>query len=56
MYFDRVSEVVVIDAKTMSPDPIAVVELPVRVPHCIHALFVSEVSRNFDTILLRDPI
>ncbi|XP_068641023.1 carotenoid 9,10(9',10')-cleavage dioxygenase-like isoform X2 [Aristolochia californica] len=36
------SVVNVINAKTMSPDPIAVVELPNRVPYGFHAFFVSE--------------
>uniref|UniRef100_A0A1D1ZCR7 carotenoid 9,10-dioxygenase n=1 Tax=Anthurium amnicola TaxID=1678845 RepID=A0A1D1ZCR7_9ARAE len=36
------SEVNVIDAKTMSADPVAVVELPSRVPHGFHAFFVTE--------------
>lgn len=36
------SEVVIIDAKTMELDPVAVVRLPRRVPHGFHALFVSE--------------
>lgn len=34
----------VIDAKTMSADPVAVVELPNRVPYGFHAFFVNEVS------------
>jgi len=33
----------VIDAKTMSPEPVAVVELPNRVPYGFHAFFVTEV-------------
>ena len=33
----------VIDAKTMSADPVAVVELPNRVPYGFHAFFVTEV-------------
>lgn len=33
----------VIDAKTMSAEPVAVVELPHRVPYGFHALFVTEV-------------
>jgi len=37
------SEVNVIDAKTMSADPVAVVELPNRVPYGFHAFFVNEV-------------
>ncbi|XP_044491231.1 carotenoid 9,10(9',10')-cleavage dioxygenase 1-like [Mangifera indica] len=36
------SGVNVIDAKTMSPDPVAVVELPHRVPYGFHAFFVTE--------------
>ncbi|KAM0937650.1 putative carotenoid oxygenase [Dioscorea sansibarensis] len=36
------SEVNVIDAKTMSADPVAVVELPHRVPYGFHAFFVTE--------------
>ncbi|KAJ8638020.1 hypothetical protein MRB53_012287 [Persea americana] len=36
------SEVNVIDAKTMSADPVAIVELPHRVPFGFHAFFVSE--------------
>ncbi|KAL6562810.1 Dixin [Orobanche hederae] len=38
----RKSAVNVIDAKTMSPDPVAVVELPKRVPYGFHAFFVTE--------------
>lgn len=40
----RKSSVNVIDAKTMSADPVAVVELPCRVPYGFHAFFVTEVS------------
>ncbi|XP_010552739.1 PREDICTED: carotenoid 9,10(9',10')-cleavage dioxygenase 1 isoform X1 [Tarenaya hassleriana] len=36
------SYVNVIDAKTMSADPVAVVELPHRVPYGFHAFFVTE--------------
>lgn len=36
------SKVNVIDAKTMSPEPVAVVDLPCRVPYGFHALFVNE--------------
>ncbi|KAI9402393.1 hypothetical protein POPTR_001G265600v4 [Populus trichocarpa] len=36
------SSVNVIDAKTMSANPVAVVELPHRVPYGFHAFFVSE--------------
>ncbi|KAK1259277.1 Carotenoid 9,10(9',10')-cleavage dioxygenase [Acorus gramineus] len=43
-YTGRKSEVNVIDAKTMSPDPVAVVELPNRVPYGFHAFFVTESS------------
>ncbi|KAK4759447.1 hypothetical protein SAY87_022578 [Trapa incisa] len=36
------SMVIVIDARTMSADPVAVVDLPNRVPYGFHALFVTE--------------
>ncbi|PSS24461.1 Carotenoid 9,10(9',10')-cleavage dioxygenase [Actinidia chinensis var. chinensis] len=36
------SAVNVIDAKTMSTDPVAVIELPTRVPYGFHAFFVTE--------------
>ncbi|XP_020580149.1 carotenoid 9,10(9',10')-cleavage dioxygenase 1-like [Phalaenopsis equestris] len=36
------SKVNVIDAKTMSPKPVAVVDLPSRVPYGFHAFFVNE--------------
>lgn len=36
------SEVNVFDAKTMSPEPVAIVYLPTRVPYGFHAFFVSE--------------
>ncbi|XP_059446239.1 carotenoid 9,10(9',10')-cleavage dioxygenase 1-like [Corylus avellana] len=36
------SAVHVLDAKTMSTDPVAIVELPHRVPYGLHAFFVSE--------------
>ena len=39
----RKSEMVVIDASTMSPHPVAVVKLPRRVPYGFHGIFVSEV-------------
>uniref|UniRef100_A0A0C9QLD5 carotenoid 9,10-dioxygenase n=1 Tax=Wollemia nobilis TaxID=56998 RepID=A0A0C9QLD5_9CONI len=38
----RKSEVNVFDAKTMSPEPVAIVHLPTRVPYGFHAFFVSE--------------
>ncbi|RYQ94868.1 hypothetical protein Ahy_B08g089822 isoform B [Arachis hypogaea] len=41
-YTGRKSFVHVIDAKTMSADPVAVVELPHRVPYGFHAFFVTE--------------
>ncbi|KAM7512334.1 hypothetical protein LguiB_011209 [Lonicera macranthoides] len=41
-YTGRKSAVNVIDAKTMSSDPVAVVELPQRVPYGFHAFFVTE--------------
>ncbi|BBN17239.1 carotenoid 9,10(9',10')-cleavage dioxygenase 1 [Marchantia polymorpha subsp. ruderalis] len=37
-----ISEVVVIDAKTMSPEPVAVVQLPTRVPFGFHAMHMTE--------------
>ena len=36
------SAVNVIDAKTMSADPVAMIELPTRVPYGFHAFFVTE--------------
>ncbi|XP_075645811.1 carotenoid 9,10(9',10')-cleavage dioxygenase 1-like [Castanea sativa] len=39
---DGKSSVHVIDAKTMSADPVAVVEIPHRVPYGFHAFFVTE--------------
>ncbi|KAA0067468.1 carotenoid 9,10(9',10')-cleavage dioxygenase 1 isoform X2 [Cucumis melo var. makuwa] len=38
----RKSAVNVVDAKTMSSEPVAVVELPHRVPYGFHAFFVTE--------------
>jgi carotenoid cleavage dioxygenase-like enzyme len=38
----KTSDFVVYDAKTMSSDPVALVCLPVRVPHGFHGLFISE--------------
>lgn len=43
------SEVVIIDAKTMAPEPVAVVKLPQRVPYGFHALFMSEVCKLLKT-------
>ncbi|KAF2567229.1 hypothetical protein F2Q68_00025859 [Brassica cretica] len=42
-YTGKKSCVNVIDAKTMSAEPVAVVELPHRVPYGFHAFFVTEV-------------
>lgn len=42
----------VIDAKTMSVEPVAVVELPHRVPYGFHALFVTEVLLNSKPICI----
>lgn len=42
----------VIDAKTMSADPVAVVELPHRVPYGFHAFFVTEVSVELNALRL----
>jgi carotenoid cleavage dioxygenase-like enzyme len=47
----RKSEVNVIDAKTMSADPVAVVELPNRVPYGFHAFFVTEVITTLVVLL-----
>lgn len=41
---NRKSSAYVIDAKTMSADPVAVVELPHRVPYGFHGFFLREVS------------
>ncbi|XP_051123634.1 carotenoid 9,10(9',10')-cleavage dioxygenase-like isoform X3 [Andrographis paniculata] len=46
------SAVNIIDAKTMSADPVAIIELPKRVPYGFHALFVTEVSTLLLLILL----
>ena len=48
---DRKSCVHVIDARTMSAEPVAIVELPHRVPYGFHALFVTEVLLNYIHIL-----
>ncbi|CAF2263721.1 unnamed protein product [Brassica rapa] len=44
-YTGKKSCVNVIDAKTMSAEPVAVVELPHRVPYGFHAFFVTEVLK-----------
>ncbi|KAJ4890653.1 hypothetical protein Rs2_30401 [Raphanus sativus] len=41
----------VIDAKTMSSEPVAVVELPHRVPYGFHALFVTEEQFQEQTLI-----
>ncbi|XP_013600346.1 PREDICTED: carotenoid 9,10(9',10')-cleavage dioxygenase 1-like [Brassica oleracea var. oleracea] len=41
----------VIDAKTMSSEPVAVVELPHRVPYGFHALFVTEEQLQEQTLI-----
>ncbi|OWM90022.1 hypothetical protein CDL15_Pgr026935 [Punica granatum] len=41
-YTGRKSSVYVADAKTMSADPVAVVDLPNRVPYGFHGLFLTE--------------
>lgn len=51
----RKSAVNVIDAKTMSSDPVAVVELPHRVPYGFHAFFVTEVS-YLDSFVTLSPL
>lgn len=42
----------VIDAKTMSSDPVATVELPTRVPYGFHAFFVNEVGASLFFLFL----
>ncbi|CAH2033460.1 unnamed protein product [Thlaspi arvense] len=49
-YIGKKSCVNVIDAKTMSPEPVAVVELPHRVPYGFHALFVTEEQLQEQTL------
>ncbi|KAG4981560.1 hypothetical protein JHK85_035518 [Glycine max] len=51
-YTGRKSFVHVINAKTMSADPVAVVELPHRVPYGFHAFFVTEHATNINIIAL----
>ena len=36
-----------IDAKTMSENPIAVIDMPCRVPYGFHAFFLTEVSNMY---------
>lgn len=43
-WLDSKSEVVIIDAKAMAADPVAVVSMPTRVPYGFHAFFVTEVD------------
>eukprot|EP01018_Ginkgo_biloba_P032683 Gb_01701 [translate_table: standard] len=43
------SEVHVIDAKTLSPEPVAIVSLPKRVPYGFHAFFVTEKQLEHQT-------
>lgn len=50
---NRISEVVVIDAKTMSPEPVAVVQLPTRVPFGFHAMHMTEVIERMILILVK---
>ncbi|KAF8086088.1 hypothetical protein N665_0635s0019 [Sinapis alba] len=45
------SSVNVIEAKTMSSEPVAVVELPHRVPYGFHALFVTEEQLKDQTLI-----
>ena len=42
----------IIDAKTMAPEPVAVVKLPQRVPYGFHALFMSEVCKPLNHSLV----
>ncbi|CAM6098477.1 unnamed protein product [Calypogeia fissa] len=44
------SEVIVIDAKTMSSEPVAVIELPSRVPYGFHGMFVSEEQLQLQSV------
>ncbi|KAH0912712.1 hypothetical protein HID58_036033 [Brassica napus] len=58
-YFPRINEcytgkkscVNVIDARTMSAEPVAIVELPHRVPYGFHALFVTERQLQEQTLI-----
>ncbi|KAF3557567.1 hypothetical protein F2Q69_00014179 [Brassica cretica] len=49
-YTGKKSCVNVIDAKTMSAEPVAVVELPHRVPYGFHAFFVTEEQLQEQTL------
>ncbi|CAM6125579.1 unnamed protein product [Calypogeia fissa] len=51
--FDEItlkSEVIVLDAKTLSSDPVAIIELPTRVPYGFHAMFVKEEQLKRQTV------
>lgn len=48
--FDRKSEVIVVDAKTMSSDPVAVIEIPSRIPYGFHASFLTEVRKPAESM------
>ncbi|KAM0048156.1 putative carotenoid oxygenase [Helianthus debilis subsp. tardiflorus] len=48
----RKSSLTIIDAKTMSPNPVAVIPLPHRVPYGFHAFFVIEISEFYDYYFL----
>ncbi|CAI5479820.1 unnamed protein product [Closterium sp. Yama58-4] len=50
------SEVVVLDARTLAPQPVATIHLPQRVPAGIHGIFVSEACRMSHACLMSHSI
>ncbi|KAF4359444.1 hypothetical protein F8388_001488 [Cannabis sativa] len=51
----QLTKVHVIDAKTMSANPIAIIDLPCRVPYGFHALFITETHNCDDLAHFKNP-